>query len=204
MKITAEQEKVLDSFVCERLSSNSLNAELMNSFESKKGESLVNYFKRNGLAEDVSGKTAYYVIKNEEQKIMMFFSLKCGALFDPLLDEDAVQQDFQRLIILLQAIKNANGVGTEADEANHILKKYQVDDRISARDFKAILAKVEGKSKYLNMLSKDREEEANEQIFQKMERWLTIMMFLSNLNRDWMLEQINPFMISAVILCARI
>lgn len=58
MKITEEQEKILNSFVCERLSADASN------------------------------------------EILMFFSMKCGALFDPLLNEDDVEQDIQRLIIL--------------------------------------------------------------------------------------------------------
>lgn len=53
---------------------------------------------------------------------MMFFSLKCGALFDPLLDENEVKQDFQRLLILLQAIENAQG-GSENREGLHGLCK---------------------------------------------------------------------------------
>lgn len=106
MKITEKQKKVLDSFICERLSANSYNVDLMSTFVSKRGESLVNYFMENGLSEDLSGKTIYYIIKNEQNDVFMFFSMKCGALFEPLQDEEEVKQDFQRLIILLQAIKN--------------------------------------------------------------------------------------------------
>ena len=64
----------------------------------------------------------------------MFFSMKCGALFDALLDEDEVQKDCQRLIILLQAMENADGVDIRADEVNKILTKYQIGDKISFED----------------------------------------------------------------------
>lgn len=165
MKITAMQENVLNSFVCERLSSNPINIKLMDHFVSKRGESLVNYLRKKGLAEDKAGETAYYVIKNEKNDIMMFFSMKCGALFDPLLDEDVVQKDFQRLITLLQAIKNANGSETEIGEADEIFNKYQVDDRISVKDYEMILEKAAGKNNYLKALSRDRVEEDNKKIF---------------------------------------
>lgn len=46
------------------------------------------------MTEDVAGTTTYYVIKDVQNEVMMFFSLKCGALFDPLLDENEVKQDF--------------------------------------------------------------------------------------------------------------
>ncbi|MBQ9886700.1 MAG: hypothetical protein IJM37_07580 [Lachnospiraceae bacterium] len=166
MKITREQEKILDSFVCERLSVNYANVAAMSSFASRRGESLVNYIMHNGLKEDVSGKTAYYVIKNERKDILMFFSLKCGALFEPLDDETEVKRDLDRLIILLQAIKNAGGSDAEADkEANEILQKYSLGDRLSMNDFDAILDKIKKKGKYLKMLSGDKEMEDNENIF---------------------------------------
>lgn len=165
MRITAVQENILNSFVCERLSSNPINIKLMDAFVSKRGESLVNYLRKNGLAEDRAGETAYYVIKNEKNDIMMFFSMKCGALFDPLLDEDAVLQDFQRLTTLLQAIKNANGSEAELNEADAILDKYQADGRISAKEYEMILQKAVRKDNYLKALSRDRVEEDNKKIF---------------------------------------
>lgn len=165
MKITKEQETILDGFICERLSASSSNVAMMSTFENKRGESLVNYFRENGLSEDLSRKTAYYVIKNEQNEILMFFSMKCGTLFDPLEDEEEIQQDLQRLIILLQAIKNANEDSGEADEASEILNKYQIGDRISVKDLNKVLKKAKGKSKYLDLLSGDKERENNEKIF---------------------------------------
>lgn len=150
MRISIEQEEILDSFVCERLSSNAINEELIQSFVSKRGSSLVSYFKSLGLKEDKEGKTTYYIIKTKDNEVLMFFSMKCGALFEPLQDEDEVKQDFQRLMILLQAIENAGGDGKEADEATAILTKYQVGDRISIDDFnKLILRKATGKKQFL-------------------------------------------------------
>lgn len=166
MRITEKQKSILNSFVCERLSANAENESLIDSFTSKRGESLVAYFKEHGMDEDEEGKTAYYVIKTKEQEVLMFFSLKCGALFDPLLDEEEARHDFQRLITLLQAIKNVNGEGAEADQAHAILNKYQVGDRISLKDFNnIILRKAKQKKDYLSMLSGDKEREDNEKIF---------------------------------------
>ena len=45
MKITKEQEKYLNSFTCERLSSDDTNKALIDNFVSSKGESLVGYLK---------------------------------------------------------------------------------------------------------------------------------------------------------------
>lgn len=166
MKITSEQEKILESFICERLSADASNEALIDTFVSKRGSSLVSYFREFGQKEEQDGKTAYYVIKTKQNEMLMFFSMKCGALFDPLLDEDEVKQDFQRLIILLQAIANANAEGPEADEANKILTKYQVGDRISLEDFNSIITrKAKNKKKFLEQLFGDRKKEDNDKIF---------------------------------------
>ncbi len=166
MKITPEQNAVLNSFRCERLSSDSVNENLIESFTSKRGASLVSYFKQFGLQEDQEGNTTYYVIKTKENDILMFFSMKCGALFDPLLDENEVKQDFQRLLILLQAIDNVKDDGAEDEEALAILTKYQVGDRISIEDFnKIVLRKASGKKTFLQQLFGDRTKEENDKIF---------------------------------------
>lgn len=153
MRITTEQSNLLKSFKCERLSANAENEELIKSFNSKRGSSLVSYFQKFGLREDEKGTTTYYVIKNQEKDVLMFFSLKCGALFDPLLDENEVKRDFQRLLTLLQAIENANGDIDGMDEAFAILTKYQVGDRVSIGDLNHFLhRKVLKKQNFLKIL----------------------------------------------------
>ena len=48
MRITDNQEKVLSSLRCERLSENADNEKLIQSFQSERGSSLVSYFKQFG------------------------------------------------------------------------------------------------------------------------------------------------------------
>ena len=185
VRITEEQKKVLESFVCERLTSNELNESLMDSFVSKRGASLVKYFKKHGWEEDKSGNTAYYVIKNKQNEMLMFFSLKCGALFDPLQDEDEVKQDFQRLLILLQAIQNVKSEGAEVDEANEILTKYQVGDRISIEEFnQIIIKKAKNKKNFLSHLFGDKEKEDNHNILRVMSTYpgIELVHFCTNDN----------------------
>ena len=163
MRITAEQKDLLDGFRCERLSADVVNEELIKSFASRRGTSLVSYFQNFGLREDAAGKTAYYIIKDKENEVMMFFSLKCGTLFAPLPDENEVKQDFQRLLTLLQAIENA-GEGNEV-EAVAILTKYQVGAQISIEGFENLVRRKLSKKKFLHQLFGDREKEQNDKIF---------------------------------------
>lgn len=164
MKITDEQKKILDDFICERLSADVSNEALIDAFVSKRGSSLVNYFKQFGLREEQDGKTAYYVIKTRQNEMLMFFSMKCGALFDALLDENEVLKDCQRLTILLQAMENADGTEFKADEVNEILTKYQISDKISPEDIMNIATKKKWKKQLLMHLSNDRRTDENNKI----------------------------------------
>ena len=103
MKITDRQEEVLDQLVCQRLSAVPSNRDLIKSFKSAKGIGLVSYLLERGWREDSDGTTAFYVIKNNHGEILLFFSLKCGALFDPL-DEEEIQERINYLNSLLEEI----------------------------------------------------------------------------------------------------
>ena len=81
--ITEAQIDVLNSFTCERLTDDPMNLHKIQNFLSYRGPGLVNALRNFGWEADRSGTTAYYVIKNRAGQIVMFFSLKCGSLFDP-------------------------------------------------------------------------------------------------------------------------
>lgn len=78
MRITKEQEKILDALTCERLRDDEINIDLIQNFENKKGELIVDYLKKNGKQEDKNGTTAFYVVKTKAGDVLMFFSLKCS------------------------------------------------------------------------------------------------------------------------------
>ena len=83
-RITPAQQRILDSFTCERLTANPLNRRRSREFYSRRGRSLVYKLQEDAWHEDSDGlPAAYYVVKNSEGKIALFFSLKCGTLCDP-------------------------------------------------------------------------------------------------------------------------
>lgn len=92
MRITEDQKRIIDSFSCERLSSNPDNKNLIQSFHSVRGNSLVAYMCNIGWQEDIEGRTAFYLVKSEDGMPCLFFALKCGGLFKPL-NEDEIQKD---------------------------------------------------------------------------------------------------------------
>ena len=82
-KITAEQEDFLNSFTCERMGTDQKAREEIEQFKSEDGEALVENLLMNGWYANQRGSIAYYVIRNAAKEIVLFFSLKCGVLFDP-------------------------------------------------------------------------------------------------------------------------
>ena len=108
MRITPDQEKILDSFECERLTANADNAEAIKSFESKKGKNVLQYLKNVAWEEDLSGSNAVYLIKDKDGLPCAFFALKCAVLYTPF-DEEKLAENTElagRILDLLFDVGN--------------------------------------------------------------------------------------------------
>lgn len=90
--ITEAQKAILSRFTCQRLTACRSNLDDIQYFSSHRGEGLVSSLQRQGWRSDLRGSTAYYVIKNPDGEIVMFFSLKCGVLFDPDYVEEYMEK----------------------------------------------------------------------------------------------------------------
>lgn len=136
MKPTTEQQTIINSLHCERLSSNEDNLRLVSNFYNRRNNSLADILQNEAYEEDVDGGIAYYVIKNAQGEILFFFSLKSGLLYDQHIDEktlkfmkklnDYVQDnlanpsinaaDVHKLTTFLEKIRSHKGI-TKADLA---------------------------------------------------------------------------------------
>ena len=83
MRITAEQENILNRVTCARLSANPANRDKIQTFTGRRGLALVQYLKLKGWELDENGENAFYLIKNPQGEPCVFFALKCGALYTP-------------------------------------------------------------------------------------------------------------------------
>ena len=88
--ITEQQRAILDSFYIERLSDSEENFRLVSDFQNSRSDSLTNKIQSEAFEEDELGTVAFYVIKNKEGKIVFYFSLKCGQLYDKLYEKEHV------------------------------------------------------------------------------------------------------------------
>ena len=86
MRITKEQQKVLNGLLCERLSSDEKNLRQVDTFVNYRNDSIANVLRNEAYEEDERGRVAYYVVKDENGEMLFFFSLKNGMLYDQHLD----------------------------------------------------------------------------------------------------------------------
>lgn len=163
-QITEEQRAIIKCFTCERLSCNPENQTLIKNFFSEKGRSLVWYLQNRAWQEDMECKTAYYLVKNFDNEIVLFFSLKCGALFDPL-DENGIEENARQFQNLLEVIQGINGEGQKRDLALQLLERFRSGQNISIEQIKRrIKMDAQNARKLLLQLNQDKQSEGNEQI----------------------------------------
>lgn len=69
--------------VCQRLTADPENQKLIDSFQCKRNVGLAAYLKYYGWEEDCSGDKAFFLIKGRGNKVVAYFSIKCGELYEP-------------------------------------------------------------------------------------------------------------------------
>lgn len=108
MRITPDQEKILDSLVCERLASNAFNLRAIGSFTNNRNNSIVEALRSDAYGEDVSGSIAYYLVKEKSGEILFFFSLKCGLLFDEFIEGERLKeiQAFYKFLLKIKSLED--------------------------------------------------------------------------------------------------
>lgn len=178
-RITDDQRKIIESFSCERLSCKQENRELIKNFRNERGQPLVDYLQKFAWDEDMSGKVAHYLIKNEDGEVVLFFSLKCGALFKTL-DEETIKRQGELLKTIIQTI---NKDGQERDVALQLLECFRVGQDISLEQIKqGIKTNTQQIQRFLNQLSYDKEHETNDQIIRVLDTYpgIDLVNFCSN------------------------
>ena len=64
MNITEEQQRLLNSLRCERLSSDEMNLRLVEDFYNNRNDSIAGVLRNEAYSEDEHGSVAYYVVKD--------------------------------------------------------------------------------------------------------------------------------------------
>ena len=149
MQITEEQQQILNSLVCERLSSNENNLRLVDTFCNVRNGSLEHTLKNEAYEEDEAGNIAYYLIKDKDENILFYFSIKCGILYDLFGEEEklrkindlflflvelekdpsSTKEDKETIASILESIRTRKGlVKKELSKISHIKKNQIIED----------------------------------------------------------------------------
>lgn len=165
MRITSEQLEIINSFVCERLTSNPQNEELIKSFTCERGPGLVAPLKHNGWKQDAEGETAYYLIKTPAGRPCMFFSLKAGALFTPLDEEEKMKERIETAKLMIDILSRS-----EEDPQRRRIVEYifETDPETRDRNIAAFIRFEERQKResasILQQLNYDKSREGNQYI----------------------------------------
>lgn len=165
MRITKAQEQALDGFVCQRLSADPDNKKQIRYFYCDRNPGLAAYLNYRGWAEDTAGTTTFYVIKDQQGKIMLFFSLKCGSLFDPL-NLDELMEQVETYKKTLEAIRNRRQ-GTAREEELALVEQIVQDYGMSLGQLEWTLNKeMEELKRKIADAKRDKREDPNRMISQ--------------------------------------
>lgn len=137
MRITEEQENSLRTLKCERLSDDEKNFRLIDDFENYKNDNIADSFRNEAYQQDEEKRVAYYVVKDKDNKILFFFSLKCGALFDSFLEGEKLVKITEILDFIKKHAKNCSDA--EEDKAVKSLLEEIRSKKIIKKD---IVAKI--------------------------------------------------------------
>jgi len=157
MKITPEQRAKIDTLYCERLSSNAANLRLVDDFINIRNTSISNTLLNEAYEEDESGKVAYYVVKNQDNKILFYFSLKCGMLYDSFIDDHSLKL-LNKLMAYLDDISSKEQL---SEEESLLVNKF----REKLRSHKGLTKKeIEQIPKKGGTILEDLEKEIGENV----------------------------------------
>lgn len=140
-RITEQQKRVLESFSIERLSSSEINLRLVGDFYNPKSDSLTNKIQSDAYEEDENGSVAYYIIKNPEGGILFYFSLKCGQLYDKLIEKEQLSL----IKNLFQYFDEIEKEESTSEEDRKLIKEIRESVRTSKGISKEELEKIQKK-----------------------------------------------------------
>lgn len=159
-KITGEQEAYLNSLTCQRLSADPINKMLVQFFGNPKNRGLASELKQ-AYNVDKRGETAYYIIKNQDNDILLYFSLRCGTLHRPGIFQ-RVRAEHNKAKALYQASVNKKAPKWAQAE----VEEYKINGILPAYVKEKYLSDYLRMKNYLDALKKDAREDPTQKMIQ--------------------------------------
>lgn len=126
--------EVMGALHCERLSNNDKNCDYIEGFFAKRNARIPEKLLEDGFDEDSAGINNYYIVKNEDNEVLFFFSIKCGQLHEPYLKKEQ-EQLFNRFARFISGkASDANADEVEKVQAQKIQEKLRSGNGLSKSD----------------------------------------------------------------------
>ena len=156
MQITEEQQQILNSLVCERLSSNENNLRVVDTFCNVRNGSLEHTLKNEAYEEDEAGNIAYYLIKDKDENILFYFSIKCGILYDLFGEEEKLRKINDLFLFLVELEKDPSSTNEDKETIASILESIRTRKGLVKKE----LSKISHikKSQIIEDLAKESED----------------------------------------------
>ena len=169
MRITEEQERILDSLIVERLKENPITVSLVNSFKNTKNPILERVITtKNAFYKDSENSIAYYIVKTSEGVVLLYFSLKCGELFEKLDLEkmNLARETLKRLYIIKNRVNYKKDYVEKAEKfiQDHLLEIQNIAPSLNT------LAQKKG------LYEKDLSKELNKEVSRVLKTYSAIEM----------------------------
>lgn len=155
MRITETQKEILNSLVCERLSSKIEHLRLVDCFSNTRNGSLEQTLKNEAYEEDENGNIAYYLIKDSQGNILFYFSIKCGMLYDKFGEEEKLRKINDLFHFLVELEQDPSSTEDEKKTIDSILESIRTRKGLIKKDLSKI-SKIK-KSQIINELEKESE-----------------------------------------------
>lgn len=102
-KITKQQKAYLESLICQRISRDEANKQVIEAFQQARQYAGITGALKTGWNVDKQDKIAFYLIKDPaDDQPLLFFSLKCGEVHQPL-DPAKLNSTLKNALMLLKA-----------------------------------------------------------------------------------------------------
>lgn len=158
MRITETQKEILDSLIVERLKENPANVSLVNSFRNAKNPTLEKVITtKNAFEKDRKNSIAYYIVKTDEDVVLLYFSLKCGELFETL--------DLDKMNLAKETLKRLHVIGNKrmyrkeyVEKAEKFIQEHYLEIQNIAPNLKELAQK---KGLYEKELAKELNKEVS-------------------------------------------
>ena len=161
---------MLNKFKCDRLNLLYENGSTeIQDFECKRNPHLEENLKAEAFKQDIEGQNAYYVVTLQNTKdIFMYFSLKCGSLFVPLVSETDINDKIQELNISLRLISMLQSDNENDRKIANALLQHKFGIKTSSNDYVELIRKKLSKNEilknYLYSLNEDKKREGDKKI----------------------------------------